>query len=65
MIEHIDLIADNHEIIKTIVIKSTIPPGTTERWNEKYNSLNIIFNPEFLTEANANEGMDLEIRIRA
>ena len=36
-----------------IAIKSTIPPGTTESFNKKYNALNIVFNPEFLTEANA------------
>lgn len=37
------------------VIKSTCPPGTTEAWNKKYAStpLRVIFNPEFLTEANA------------
>ena len=38
---------------RTIIIKSTIPPGTTERWNKEYKYLNIAFNPEFLTEANA------------
>lgn len=36
----------------TCVIKSTIPPGTTKSFQEKYPSLKIIFNPEFLTEAN-------------
>ena len=29
-----------------VVIKSTIPPGTTERFNSKYNNIDIIFNPE-------------------
>ena len=38
---------------KIIIIKSTIPPGTTENWNKKYKNLQIVFNPEFLTEANA------------
>ena len=38
---------------RTIIIKSTIPPGTTERWNKEYNKIDIAFNPEFLTEANA------------
>ena len=37
---------------KTIIIKSTIPPGTTEQLNKQYNHLNILFNPEFLTERN-------------
>lgn len=36
-----------------IVIKSTVPPGTTERLNEKW--CRVFFNPEFLTEANAYE----------
>jgi len=37
------------------VVKSTIPPGTTMGWNEKYKDtgLTVVFNPEFLTEANA------------
>ena len=62
-LENIDLIADNHEIMKTIVIKSTIPPGTTEKWNKKYESLNIVFNPEFLTEANAVSDYENQTRI--
>lgn len=36
-----------------VVIKSTIPPGTTEMLNQEYPNLDIVFNPEFLTEANA------------
>ena len=36
-----------------VVIKSTIPPGTTEQLNREYTNLDIVFNPEFLTEANA------------
>lgn len=62
-LENIDLIADNQEILKTVVIKSTIPPGTTERWNKKYESLNIVFNPEFLTEANAVSDYENQTRI--
>jgi nucleotide sugar dehydrogenase len=38
---------------KIIVIKSTIPPGTTDEFNIKFAPLTIVFNPEFLTEANA------------
>ena len=36
-----------------IVVKSTIPPGTTSKWNKMFNNINVVFNPEFLTEANA------------
>jgi len=38
---------------RTIVIKSTIPPGTTEKWNKEYKYIDIAFNPEFLTEVNS------------
>ena len=37
---------------QVIVIKSTIPPGTTDRLHRKYKNIDVIFNPEFLTEAN-------------
>ena len=36
-----------------VIIKSTIPPGTTEQLNKTYKFLDVVFNPEFLTEANA------------
>lgn len=37
----------------TAILKSTIPPGTTDYFNSKYQFLNVRFNPEFLTEANS------------
>jgi UDPglucose 6-dehydrogenase len=37
---------------KTIVIKSTVLPGTTQALADTYLSHTFIFNPEFLTEAN-------------
>lgn len=37
----------------TVIIKSTVPPGTTEYINGIVSYSEIIFNPEFLTEANA------------
>lgn len=37
---------------KTIVIKSTVPPGTTMALQQKYPRHSFVFNPEFLTEAN-------------
>lgn len=36
---------------KIVVIKSTIVPGTVERLQKKHGKKRIIFNPEFLTEA--------------
>ncbi len=38
---------------RIVIIKSTIPPGTTERLNKECKNIQIIFNPEFLTEANS------------
>lgn len=48
---------------KVIIIKSTVVPKTTVRLNEKYQSLNIVFNPEFLTERNAVEDYNNQSRI--
>jgi len=38
---------------KIIVLKSTVPPGTTEHFQKKYPHHKILFNPEFLTERKA------------
>jgi UDPglucose 6-dehydrogenase len=37
---------------KIVAIKSTIPPGTTNDLNKECKNISVIFNPEFLTEAN-------------
>lgn len=59
----VDLLADNLETKRTIIIKSTIPPGTTARFNNRYDSLSIVFNPEFLTERNAVADFENQDRI--
>lgn len=38
---------------KIVVLKSTVPPGTTERLQKKYPRHKVLFNPEFLTEQKA------------
>jgi nucleotide sugar dehydrogenase len=48
---------------KIVVIKSTIPPKTTATFNQKYNNLDIVFNPEFLTERNAVSDYENQNRI--
>ena len=48
---------------KIVVIKSTIPPGTTEKYNEHYKNISIVFNPEFLTERNAVNDYENQNRI--
>ena len=48
---------------KIVIVKSTIPPGTTKQWNDKFDNLSIVFNPEFLTEANAVRDYENQNRI--
>ena len=50
-------------VAKIAVIKSTVPPGTCAKWNKQFPSLDIIFNPEFLTEANAVNDFNNQTRI--
>lgn len=47
------------------VVKSTVPPGSTESWNKKYENtgLRVVFNPEFLREATALDDMRNQDRI--
>lgn len=40
---------------KILIIKSTVLPGTTQKFQEKYPDINFAMNPEFLTQAKANE----------
>ena len=42
---------------KIVVLKSTIPPGTTEAFQKKFPQHAFLFNPEFLTESRAWEDM--------
>ena len=48
---------------RIIAIKSTIPPGTTNRLNKECEYVSVIFNPEFLTEANFIEDFRNQSRI--
>ncbi len=48
---------------KIVVNKSTVPPGTTELFNNNFKNLQIVFNPEFLTERNAVEDFENQNRI--
>ena len=57
IVEDVVIELDNLAIVRqcsnrVIVIKSTIPPGTTEKLNKICEYTQVIFNPEFLTEAN-------------
>jgi len=59
IIKEIDSVGRNH----IVVLKSTVPPGTTERLDKKSRNINIVFNPEFLTEANFIEDFKNQQRI--
>lgn len=47
------------------VIKSTVPPGSTEAWNKEFEGtgLQVVFNPEFLREASALDDFKNQSRI--
>tara|TARA_R110002167_G_scaffold178994_1_gene378766 strand:+ start:121 stop:954 length:834 start_codon:yes stop_codon:yes gene_type:complete len=51
------------DIKPIVVIKSTIPPGTTDRLHRKYKNVDVIFNPEFLSEATFIEDFKNQNRI--
>lgn len=42
---------------KVVIIKSTVLPGTTNAYQEKFPNHKILFNPEFLTELTADQDM--------
>jgi len=47
----------------TIVVKSTVVPGTITKLNQKYKNCKVLYNPEFLTEANYMEDFKNQDRI--
>ncbi|MED5475606.1 MAG: hypothetical protein VX770_06215 [Candidatus Neomarinimicrobiota bacterium] len=46
-----------------ILLRSTLIPGTSSMFSNKYSKLKIVFNPEFLTEKNANNDFLNQSRI--
>ena len=48
---------------KIVVIKSTVPPDTTKKINNSNKNIDVIFNPEFLTERNFIEDFKKQNRI--
>ena len=55
----------NHRLNKNTiaVIKSTVEPGTSEQFNNRYSHVTVVFNPEFLTEANSYDDFKNQNRI--
>ena len=58
-----DMVVSRNVSGRVVVIKSTVPPGTTERLNKECKNISIVFNPEFLTEANFIEDFKNQDRI--
>ena len=60
-----DINDDAHRLNKKViaVIKSTVEPGTTDRLNDRYSHVSVVFNPEFLTEANSFDDFKNQNRI--
>lgn len=50
--KEIDAEANALDVIRTVVIRSTVLPGTSEHLFWTYDNIHVVFNPEFLTEAN-------------
>lgn len=62
-LEIINNLAIRHHIFPIVIIKSTVPPGTCERLNEFFSNINLVFSPEFLTEANSVNDFKNQTRI--
>ena len=48
-----DISEVNNREDNVVLLRSTVVPGTTRKLQAKYTNLNLIFNPEFLTERSA------------
>ena len=48
---------------KIVVVKSTVPPGTTDRLDRECLFIDVMFSPEFLTEANSFNDFKNQTRI--
>ena len=63
ILEPVLLKINSYGLENIVVIKSTVPPGTTDRYNRICKNIQIVFNPEFLTEANYIEDFKNQNRI--
>ena len=58
-----DMVVSRNVSGRIVAIKSTIPPGTTNKLNKECKNIQVVFNPEFLTEANFIEDFKNQNRI--
>jgi UDPglucose 6-dehydrogenase len=52
-LKELDKISATTENTPVVVVKSTVLPGSCALWSKRFYNITIVFNPEFLTEANA------------
>lgn len=62
-LRNINMICEKWDRSPIVIVKSTVPPGTCEALNNVYENINIVFSPEFLTEANSIEDFKNQSRI--
>ena len=62
-LEELDKICASNNYKRIAIVKSTVLPGTTNNWNKILENVAVVFNPEFLTEANAEEDFLNQTRI--
>lgn len=63
VIAEIDELSGDNGVNPTLVVKSTVPPGTIQKINDVTSYCEVTFNPEFLTEANAVDDFKNQNRI--
>lgn len=63
VIHNINGLAESLNRKPTVIVKSTIPVGTTYILDSRAENVNVMFSPEFLTEANAVEDFKNQNRI--
>ncbi|MZH02891.1 MAG: nucleotide sugar dehydrogenase [Nitrospinae bacterium] len=58
-----EICASNNLEDRIIIVKSTVPPGTSERLDNACPNITVVFSPEFLTEANSFDDFKNQTRI--
>lgn len=61
----VESVIDNFSNLKDVILvnKSTVTPGTSDYLSKKYSKVDIVFNPEFITEKNAVDDYSKQERI--
>ena len=63
-VRDIDEICNSNDINdRIIIVKSTVPPGTTSALDKSCKNITVVFSPEFLTEANSFDDFKNQTRI--